>query len=318
MAITGKSFTSVFPMDSEWELGDDGEPKLDPDTGLPIADRAYNASDLRRVIASYVTDGVVTDMGDELLVTVEGGAVYIGSGVAFANGLLVDVTEKTKVADISDVATGSYLFAIVQARFDQPNRDGYPTARVVQSTSVELTRNESVWELALARVDWRGTVTDLRMDNAYCGPVSAVVPVDTESFLNTLITAVDQFNLNVGTVSTLPSGTTPTVTVRKPVEAGGEVYIDFGIPRGATGEPGMDGESAPTCYVAPDSEEPPRVYGNVWFVDNKQTHTITDLKCYETDRVYPGDAVFPDRDLYPGGTGQWVSHKLAQSIIATA
>ncbi len=318
MSITGKSFTSVFPMDSEWELDDDGQVSLDPDTGLPVADRAYNASDLRDVISSYVTDGVVTDRRDELVVTVESGSVYVGAGTAFANGLLVDVTDKVKVADLADIPTGSYLFAVLQARFDQPQRDGYATARVVQSTSVELVRNDSTWELALARVDWRGTVTDLRMDEAYCGPVSAVVPVDTESFMSSLFTAVDQFNLNVGTVSTLPSGSTPTVVVRKPVEAGGDVYIDFGIPKGATGEPGRDGESAPTCYISPDSEEPPRVYGNVWFVDDKSTHTITDLRCYETDRVYPGDRLFPDLDLFPGGTGQWVSHKLAPSIVATA
>lgn len=318
MSISTKSLKSVFPMDSDWELNEDGNVRLDPDTGFPVADRAYNASDLRRVIASYVTDGVVTDWGDELVVTVEGGSVYVGTGTAFASGLLVDVTERAKVADLSDVPTGSYLFAVIQARFDQPSRDAVVTARVERSVSTELTRNESVWELALARVDWRGNVSDLRMNEAYCGPVSAVVPVDTDSFMAELKTAVSQFNLNVGDVTTLPSGSTPEVTVRKPVEAGGEVFIDFGIPRGATGAPGRDGESAPTCYVSPDSEEPPRVYGNVWFVDDRSTHTINDLRCYETDRVYPGDRLFPDLDLFPGGTGQWVSHKLAPSIIATA
>ena len=312
MAITGKSFTSVFPMDSEWELDDGGEPKLDPDTGLPVADRAYNAADLRRVIASYVTDGVVTDMGDELLVTVEGGSVYIGSGVAFANGLLIDVTEKTKVADISDVPTGSYLFAIVQARFDQPNRDGYPTARVVQSTSVELTRNESVWELALARVDWRGTVTDLRMDDDYCGPVSAIVPVDTESFLNTLFTAIDQFNLNVGTVSTLPSGSTPTVTVRKPVEAGGEVFIDFGIPRGAPGEPG---QSAPGVYVQEERPVEPEE-GAVFMKKDPELRQIDQLQVYEVTGTYPGE--FYPGEAYPGGTAKWTDYKFNPALVAGA
>lgn len=312
MAITGKSITSVFPMDSEWELDDDGQVRLDPETGLPIADRAYNASDLRRVIASYVTDGVVPDTGDELVVTVEGGSVFIGTGVAFADGLLIDVTEKTKVADVSDVPTGSYLFAIVQARFDQQNRDGYPTARVVQSTSVELTRNESVWELALARVDWRGTVTDLRMDNAYCGPVSAVVPVDTESFLSTLITAVDQFNLNVGEVTTLPSGSTPEVTVRKPVEAGGEVFIDFGIPRGATGEPG---QSAPGVYVQEERPAEPGE-GAVWMGTNPATRQIEQIEVYELTGTYP-DEVYPD-EAYPDGTIRWQAYTIDPALVTGA
>lgn len=312
MAITGKSFTSVFPMDSEWELDEGGEVRLDPETGLPIADRAYNASDLRSVISAYVSDGVVTDRGDELVTTVEGGSVFIGAGTAFANGLLIDVTEKTKVADLSDVPTGSYLFAVVQARFDQPNRDGYPTARVVQSTSLELTRNESLWELAVARVDWRGTVTDLRMDQSYCGPVSAVVPVDTESFMRALYTAVDQFNLNVGEVASLPSGSTPTVTVRKPVEAGGEVFVDFGIPRGAPGEPG---QSAPGVYVQEGRPTSPSE-GTLWLGTDPGTRQIEHVECYEVTGTYPGEAYPGER--YPGGTAAWAAYTIDPALLTGA
>lgn len=312
MAITGRSFTSVFPMDSEWELDEGGQVRLDPDTGLPIADRAYNSADIRRVIASYVTDGVVTDMEDELVVTVEGGSVYIGTGLAFESGLLVEVPEKTKVADLSDIPTGSYLFAILQARFDQANRDGYPTARVVQSTSVELDRNESVWELALARVDWRGTVTDLRMDNAYCGPVSAVVPVDTDSFMASLQTAVSQFNLNVGTVTTLPSGSTPEITVRKPVEAGGEVFIDFGIPRGATGEPG---QSAPGVYVQEERPAEPGE-GAVWMGTNPDTRQIEQIEVYELTGTYPDEA-YPD-EAYPDGNIKWQAYTIDPALVTGA
>lgn len=315
MSISTKSLKSVFPMDSDWELDDDGQVRLDADTGLPVADRAYNASDLRRVIASYVTDGVVTDWGDELVVTVEGGSVYVGTGTAFANGLLVDVTERAKVADLSDIQTGSYLFAVIQARFDQPSRDALVTARVEQSASAEMTRNESVWELALARVDWRGNVSDLRMNEAYCGPVSAVVPVDTDSFMAELKTAVSQFNLNVGDVTTLPSGTEPTVVVRKPEQAGGDVYIDFGIPRGAPGEPGRDGDSAPTMYV--QDGEPPRVAGNVWMVDDDSTspHAITAVRVYEMSELYPGSAAFPGEGTFPGGSGAWEDHVFSLSLF---
>lgn len=310
MAVQTNRILTVYPMDSDVT-------EFDSD-GLPVYDRGYNASDLRTFMRLSVTDGVWPDYLDELTPVQEDGSWYVSAGAAMAGGLLIPVGERVKVCDQADVSTGQYAYLCVAARFDSALRDGAVYARLSSSASEQPERTDSVHELILARVDWRGTMTDLRLDNSMCGPVTAVAQPDTESFMAELSTAVSQFNLNVGTVSSLPSGTTPTVTVRKPVEAGGEVYIDFGIPKGATGEPGRDGESAPTCYVAPDSEEPPRVYGNVWFVDNKSTHTITDLKCYETDRVYPGDAVYPDRDLYPGGTGQWVSHKLAQSIIATA
>ena len=310
MAIAVNQITTVYPMDSVVTGVDDD--------GLPLYDRAYNASDLRTFMSLFVTDGVWTDYLDELTPVRQGGSWYVGAGAAMADGLLIPVDEQQRVIDQSDITTGQYAYICVAAQFDSTKRCGETYARLSASASEQPVRTESVHELILARVDWRGTMTDLRMDNAMCGPVTAVCQPDTDSFMSSLKTAVDQFNLNVGTVTTLPSGSTPEVTVRKPVEAGGEVFIDFGIPMGATGEPGRDGESAPTCYISPDSEEPPRVYGNVWFVDNKQTHTITDLKCYETDRVYPGDSVYPDQYLFPGGTGQWVSHKLAPSIIATA
>ena len=310
MALLDTSVGYGFPMDShkptEWQ------------NGLPVYDRSYNASDLRGFFSLLVTNGVYIDYLDELLVYEKAGSWYVKPGAAVAGGLLMPVDEEVKICDQSDIATGQYVYACIASRLDTDNLDFHVYARSSSLATTEPVRNDSGCELVLARIDWRGTMTDLRLDGAMCGPVQLLAQPDTESFTAALATAVDQFNLNVGTVQSLPSGTTPTVTVRKPVEAGGEVFIDFGIPKGATGEPGRDGESAPTCYISPDSEEPPRVYGNVWFVDNKQTHTVTDLKCYETDRVYPGDQLFPDLDLFPGGTGQWVSHKLAPSIIATA
>lgn len=309
MSVQTTSITSVYPMDS-------AKPTFVE--GRPVYDRAYNASDLRTFMSLSVTDGVWADYLDELTPVSEGGSWYVSAGAAMAGGLLIPVGEPARVCDQSDITTGQYAYLCVAARFDSALRDGAVYARLSSSASEQPVRTESMHELILARVDWRGTMTDLRMNNSTCGPVTAVCQPDTDSFMASLFTAVDQFNLNVGDVTTLPSGSTPEVTVRKPVEAGGDVYIDFGIPRGAPGEPGRDGESVPTCYVSPDSEEPPRVYGNVWFVDNRQTHTITDLRCYETDRVYPGSAVYPDRDLYPGGTGQWVSHNFAPSIVATA
>ena len=309
MSLHETSIKGVYPMDS-------GKPTFKD--GRPVYDRPYNASDLRTFMSLSVTDGVWADYLDELTPVSEGGSWYVGAGAAMAGGLLIPVAERAKACDQSDIATGQYAYLCVAARFDSALRDGAVYARLSDSASEQPVRTESTHELILARVDWRGTMTDLRMDNVMCGPVTAVCQPDTDSFMASLRTAVDQFNLNVGTVQSLPSGSTPEVTVRKPVAAGGEVFVDFGIPRGAPGEDGRDGESVPTCYVAPDSEEPPRSYGNVWFVDDRQTHTITDLRCYETDRVYPGSAVYPDRDLYPGGTGQWVSHKLAPSIVATA
>lgn len=307
MAIATNQITTVYPMDSVVT-------GVDTD-GLPLYDRAYNASDLRTFMSLFVTDGVWTDYLDELTPVRQGGSWYVGAGAAMADGLLIPVEEQQRVVDQAEITTGTYAYICVAAQFDSAKRCGETYARLSSSSSEQPIRTESTHELILARIDWRGTMTDLRMDNSMCGPVTAILQPDTVSFVQSLYTAVDQFNLNVGEVTTGAPGSTPVVTVRKPTVAGEEVYIDFTIPRGPKGDPGEDGLSAPTCYINPASDEPPRVYGNVWMVDDKATHTITAIRCYETEEVYPGDAVYPGDEVYPGGAGQWVSHLLSPSLV---
>lgn len=302
------SIKTAYPMDSVVTETDDD--------GLPVYDRAYNAADLRRYMRLAVTDGVWPDHLDELAVTLSGGTWGVGAGAAMAAGLLIPVDEAVQVVAQSEIPTGSYAFVIVAARFDSGYRDGAVYARIVEQPTYSPVRTESTWELVLARVDWRGTVTDLRLDNAMCGPVSPVMQPDTESFMLELRTAVSQFNLNVGTVEALPPMTQPTVVVRRPEQAGGDVYVDFGIPRGAPGEPGEDGDAAPTMYV--QDAEPPRKAGNVWMVDDMSTdpHQITAIRVFEADGLWPSSSTWPEADLPPGGRDAWVDHVLSASLFA--
>ena len=312
MSITGKSFTSVFPMDSEWELDDDGQVSLDPDTGLPVADRAYNASDLRDFFSLLVTDGVYTDFADELLPVLDGGSWYVSQGAAVASGLLIPVRERVKVCDQADVTTGQYAYICVAAQFDSDKRCGEVYARLSTSAQEQPVRTESTHELILARVNWRGEMTDLRLDNSSCGPVQFVAQVDTDSFMASLFTALSQFNLNVGDVESLPSGSTPTVEVRKPEQAGGEVYIDFGIPRGAPGEPG---KSAAGVYVQEDRPVEPEE-GAVWMGTNPDTRQIEQIEVYELTGTYP-DEFYPD-EAYPDGTVQWAAYTIDPALVTGA
>lgn len=303
MSLQTTSVKYVYPMDS-------GKPTFQG--GKPVYDRRYNASDLRTFMALAVTDGVWTDYLDELTPTLEGGSWYVGPGAAMAGGLLIPVDESCKVCDQSDITTGQYAYLCVAARFDSTLRDGAVYARLSASASEQPVRTESVHELILARVDWRGTMTDLRMDNSMCGPVTAVAQPDTESFMASLYTAVDQFNLNVGTVTTLPSGSTPTIVVRKPVEAGGEVFVDFGIPRGAPGDPG---QSAPGVYVQKERPENPGE-GAVWMGTNPDTRQIEKIEVHELTGTYP-DEFYPD-EAYPDGTIKWTAYTIDPALITGA
>lgn len=303
MAITTTSIKTVYPMDS-------GEPTFQG--GKPVYDRKYNASDLRTFMALAVTDGVWTDYLDELTPTLEGGSWYVGAGAAMADGLLIPVDEQQRVIDQSDITTGQYAYICVAARFDSALRDGAVYARISSSASERPERTDSVHELILARVDWRGTMTDLRLDNSMCGPVAAVCQPDTDSFMAELSTAVSQFNLNVGTVSTLPSGSTPTVTVRKPVTAGGEVYVDFGIPRGAPGEPG---QSAPGVYLQEERPEDPSE-GTLWLGSDPDTRQIEHIEVYEVTGTYPGET-YPG-EKYPGGSAAWAAYTIDPALVTSA
>lgn len=304
MAVQTNRILTVYPMDSDVT-------KFDTD-GLPVYDRGYNASDLRTFMRLSVTDGVWTDYLDELTPVQEGGSWYVSAGAAMAGGLLIPVGERVKVCDQADVSMSQYAYLCVAARFDSALRDGAVYARLSSSASEQPERTDSVHELILARVDWRGTMTDLRLDNSMCGPVTAVCQPDTDSFMAELKTAVDQFNLNVGTVSTLPSGSTPEVTVRKPVEAGGEVFIDFGIPRGA---PGEAGQSAPGVYVQEERPGEPEE-GAVFLKKDPELRQIDQLQVYEVTGTYPGE--FYPGEAYPGGTAKWTDYKFNPALVAGA
>lgn len=311
MAITHNEITYAFPLDSRYKRESGGEVVLDKD-GFPIPDRAYNATDLRLTISRMVSDGVEVDYLDELTPHQTGGRWYVSTGGYFANGLYVPVTEEVGVIDQSDVPSGSYAFIIAAGLFDESKRCGDVFAVVSDQPSYSPLRNESRWELVLARVDWRGTMTDYRMDNSMCGPATAIHQPDTDSFMAALKTAVDQFNLNVGTVTTLPSGSTPEVTVRKPVAAGGEVYVDFGIPRGAPGEPG---QSAPGVYVQEERPESPGE-GAVWMGTNPDTRQIEQIEVHELTGTYP-DEVYPD-EAYPDGTIRWQAYTIDPALVTGA
>lgn len=307
MAVSVTSVTGVYPMDS-LVTGTDAD-------GLPVYDRPYNAGDLRTVMACFLSSGVFADSGEELAVSVRGGSVYVGGGEAMCAGLYVPSAGERRACDVSDIPTGSYAYAYLQARFDSGYRDAAIGVRLSAEPSAAPVRTESTFELLLARVDWRGEVRDLRADAAMCGFVTPFEQVDTESFLLELRTRASQFDLRVGTVTALPSGTTPTVTVRRPDAAGEAVVIDYGIPRGAKGEPGRDGDMVPSVWL--QAKEPPASAGAVWLVDS-DAHEITAIRGYEVTGLWPSSATYPGPDTYPGGTGRWVDHALAASLVGGA
>lgn len=217
-------------------------------------DRLYHASDLRSVMRAMVSDGVLASRGGGLEVKLEAGEYKVSPGAAFARGLLIPVDAPVTALRQSELTEGAYRYVVVAARFDHAFRDGAIYTVESRAQSYSPVRNESTWELVLARVDWRGNVVDLRLDPAYCGACAPFAPVDTENFTGRLEAALAAMDVQAGEVTTTAPGTEASVNVRK-VEGEG-AYIDMSIPRGDRGdkgEPGRDGRDGANGVTAPAS-----------------------------------------------------------------
>ena len=225
------TITNGFPFDSEWS----GEDK----DGLPIGDRQYYADDLRRAMKTMLHDGVIADYGQEMAVTCDTTGVKVAPGSAIADGILFDLRETANPMARAELATGHYYFVVAAVRFDLAYRDVELTVVDIQTPEYEPVRTASRHEIVLARVDWRGTVRDLRPDPKYCGFASPFAPLDTSTFTTTLDEALKNFDVRTGKTTTTAPGTQAAVTVRK-VEGDGS-YIDVSLPRGDRGPEGPAG-----------------------------------------------------------------------------
>lgn len=241
MALSAMHITKAYPLDSV-VTGEDED-------GLPVYDRAYNAEDLRAVMRTMLSDGVIGDKGSELAVTADGSGVYVDTGCAVIDGLQFWMEERAKILDRSDITASKYAFVIAAARFDSAYRDVEVTAAVVSSQEYEPVRTASRYELVLARVDWRGGVRDLRPDPAYCGFAAPFAPIDTSTFTKRVDDALKAFDIQAGNVVTLPPGSDAVASVRK-VEGEG-AYLDFSIPQGVQGATGETGPQGPQGVQGP-------------------------------------------------------------------
>lgn len=242
------SIKVVYPMDSDFEMADDG---------LPVYDRPYNASDLREVISMMVTDGVIKNKGDELMLSLSGNSWRVMSGGAVAGGLYVPVDTPVAVLDQSDIPTGSYAHFILAGRFDTQYRDGAIYAQVDTSSTYTPERTESTVELLLGTVDWRGIYTDTRLDYSKCGYVNAVAEGDTDSFLESLNAKIREYDIEVDLVQKLPPDAQPYVTVTKPEKFGDPTKVSFGLPQGPTGATGPTGPQGPQGVQGPEGDQGP-------------------------------------------------------------
>lgn len=147
-------------------------------------DRSYTAEDLANYFKSFVTNGVYS-VGTNLAVAANGMGVKVGVGKAFINGYFYDNTAELPLSlEVADGAQARIDRVVV--RLDLTNRFVKcfvkTGAAAAVPTAPELTRNSTIYELALADVlvaagatsIAASAITDKRADSALCGFVGAV------------------------------------------------------------------------------------------------------------------------------------------------
>lgn len=243
MALETTRITRAYPLDSMVE-------RVDAD-GLPVYDRPYNASDLRAANALMVTDGVFKNYLECCSVGRVGDSWYVRPGGAVAAGLYVPVPSAVHVLDQSDIPSGSYAHVVLAARFDTQYRDAAVYARVNTQQDYAPVRTDSLHELVLGRIDWRGTCRDTRLEPGKCGYVCALAEGDTSAFVEELRAKVAEYELSVGLVEALSPDERPYVRIEGRSELGGETVVGFGLPQGPTGPAGPTGAAGPVGLQGP-------------------------------------------------------------------
>ena len=159
-------------------------------SGYPRGNRAENAEFFARYFSRFVGNGVYASPSDGFLVKSGGGLdLKIMPGDAFINGYFAFCTEEQIISLSSGIEETVYRIVL---RMDRVS--GCITLEVLDD-NIELTRNENVYELALADVRvgasssyiFQSDIVDLRFDSELCGMVTALIDqLDTSAFAQQL------------------------------------------------------------------------------------------------------------------------------------
>ncbi len=110
----------------------------------------YTASEFNEILQAITSNGIMKDKDNEMVVSVNGLSVEVGTGTAFVNGR-IGVIKSAKSLSL-DASTTNRMDRII-LKLDVLNRT--LTLEVLKGTSAtapELTQNANVYEISLAKV----------------------------------------------------------------------------------------------------------------------------------------------------------------------
>lgn len=176
-------------------------------------DREYVANAFASYFSTFIDNGVFPNQGSCLVVTqdtVTAMKVKIKTGKAFLKGYWYENTDELVMnLDVADGVQNRYDLIVIRLDFTERKIEAAVVKgkSAVSPTQPAITRNENVWEIALAKVYIKaGTVkidntmiTDLRMNKDVCGLVcSTVEQLDATSFGLQLQGFIDEYTAKAG------------------------------------------------------------------------------------------------------------------------
>lgn len=182
--------------------------------GVTLYDREYGSAEFREVMKKLVGNGVYANPASNMQVTPAGGlSVAVQPGYCWINGALGIVDEAETLT--LDAASGNRVDLIV-ARFDLSLSARDIHLAVLKgtngsNTAPTLTRNDSVYEICLARVQVGANATsitptnivDTRFDESVCGIVTGVIDqIDATNLFAQYSAVFDEFMAELGDVLT--------------------------------------------------------------------------------------------------------------------
>lgn len=168
-------------------------------------DRQYTAEDFAKYFALFVGNGVFANPASQLMVKIAATKqtpynVTVEPGWAFINGYWYHLQQKaTLTIPVNTSAQTKYQRVVV--RYNNTTREIGLTIVEAAGETIEPTRNDAIYDLALAQVTVKSNasalsasdVKDLRPSSKYCGYVAgAIDQIDAGTLYDNL---TEQFNI---------------------------------------------------------------------------------------------------------------------------
>ncbi|WP_454053974.1 hypothetical protein [Clostridium sp. Marseille-Q7071] len=152
-------------------------------------DRRYKAQDFANYFSKVLTNGVFPNPSTNLQIYSDNNmTVTVKQGGANINGYFYMLyADKKLVIDVANPTSDRKDLIVL--RWDLLQRKIY---LAIKKGTVEITKNEEVYELALAEIlvkkgtatITQGDIKDLRQDSSKCGLVDSLIKIDSETLFN--------------------------------------------------------------------------------------------------------------------------------------